>query len=303
MPPMSERISVVIPHYGQPGRTLSLIDQLRPQLADRHEIIVADDCSPVPFPDADADAVKVIRQEANGGFGSAVNSGAAAASGDLLLVLNSDLEVGPTFLADLVAAALPWQPCVAGPRIIENGGVDDSARHFPTVSQQVVEWLVPLARWRSSRPLHEAVGHDMRAVTATEAIVTDWLVGATLLIPLQTFRSIGGFDERFYMNSEEVDLQRRLGAVGIPSVYLPTVTVLHKGGGASDPAKRRRWLVESRWTYARKWGGVAPLKAGLTAATGVNLLWNSGRRLAGRGTAPLRAAREEFDMIWERQPR
>ncbi len=295
------RVSVVIPHYGDPAPTLELVAALASELRPEDELIVADDCSPVPFPDADG--VRVVRRARNGGFGAACNAGAAAASGDLLLFLNSDLGVAPGFVADLVAAAAPWQPCVAGPRIIEGGRVDESARHFPTVTHQVVEWLIPLARWRDTRVLHEAVGHDLRAIEAADAVPTDWLVGAALLVPRAAFAAVGGFDERFHMNSEEVDLQRRLRDAGVPAIHLPTVSVTHAGGGSSDPALRRRWLVASRWAYARKWGGVARLRAGLTAATGVNLLWNGARRLAGRDTAPLRTARTELALIWEKPDR
>ncbi|MGB8021073.1 MAG: glycosyltransferase [Candidatus Nanopelagicales bacterium] len=293
-------ISIVIPHYGDAVPTLALVALLLPQLAGVHEIIVADDCSTEPFPDVPG--VTVLRRATNGGFGAAVNTGAAAATGDLLLILNSDLEIGPSLLADLLAAASPWQPCVAGPRIVDpDGQVDPTARHFPTVAHQVAEWLTPLARWRDQRILHEAVGHDMDAVTGDSAAATDWLVGAALMLPTALFRDAGGFDERFHMNSEEVDLQRRLRERGVPSIYLPDVSVRHEGGGSSDPAQRRAWLVDSRWRYAEKWGGTAALRAGLTAATTANLLWNLGRRALGRNTRPLATARYEFDLIRGRQ--
>lgn len=292
--------SIVIPHYGDPVPTFALVRQLLPQLAGIHELIVVDDSSAEPFPSAPG--ATVVRREVNGGFGAAVNSGAAAANGDLLLILNSDLEVSPTFLNDLLASASPWQPCVAGPRIVDpDGQVDPTARRFPTVSHQVVEWLTPLARWRHHELLHEAVGHNMDAVTGDSAAVTDWLVGAALLLPTALFREVGGFDERFHMNSEEVDLQRRLRERGIPSIYLPNVTVTHEGGGSSDPAQRRAWLVESRRRYAEKWGGSAALRAGLTVATTANLLWNLGRRALGRDTRPLATARYEFDLIRGKQ--
>jgi len=296
------RVSIVIPHYGDATPTLALVAQLLPQIGRDHQLIVADDCSPTPFPPADG--VCVIRRETNGGFGAAVNTGAAAASGDLLLILNSDLEVGPTFLADLLEAASPWLPCVAGPRIVDpNGHVAPTARHFPAVRHQVTEWLTPLARWRGTRVLHEAVGHDMDALDAASPAPTDWLVGASLLLPIALFRQVGGFDERFFMNSEEVDLQRRLRARGVPSIYLPQVSVTHLGGGSSDPTKRRNWLVDSRWRYAEKWGGTLALRAGLTAATAANLLWNLGRRALGGPTHPVETARYELALIWgERAP-
>lgn len=275
---------------------------LKEQLQPGDEIIVSDDASPIPFPATDG--VRLVRRFANGGFGANCNAGAAVATRDLLLFLNSDLEVEPGFLRELRVGAEPWLPCVLGPRIVDHDGkVVSTARHFPTASHQATEWLIPLARWRHLRALHEAVGHDMAATVAPGPTTTDWLVGAALLVPRADFEAVGGFDERFFMNSEEVDLQRRLRDRGLPAIYLPSVTVRHEGGGSSEPAKRRRWLVESRLTYARKWGGERTLRLALTAATVVNLAWNSGRRLLRRDVAPVGTAREELSLIWGKPAR
>lgn len=289
-------VSVVIPHYGREEPTTRTIADLAAQSTERPlQVVVVDDCSPAPFPDADG--VTVVRRETNGGFGSAVNSGAAAATQPLLLVLNSDVSLTPTFVDDLVAAAEPWMPAVVGPLLLDTEGhPSNSARHFPTVGHQTVEWLTPLARFRDLRVLHEAVGHDTRAVPGA-VLPVDWVVGAALLMPTASFRAVGGFDESFYMNSEEIDLQRRLREHGIPTVFVGTVPLTHVGGGSTDPAARRRWLVESRMRYAGTWGGRRRLAASLTAATAVNAVVNTGRRLAGRDVDPVATAREELRLI------
>mgnify|MGYP003773084183 CR=1 FL=1 len=286
-------VSVVIPHYGDPGPTRALCSAVLGQPHD--EVIVVDDASPTQFPAVEG--VTVIRRPVNGGFGATVNTGARAATGDLMLVLNSDLDIGPTFVADLVAASTPWQPAVTGPLILGHDGRHaNSGRHFPTTAHHVTEWLTPLARFRHHLALHEAVGHDTRCVPGV-TVAVDWLVGAALLIPRAAFLAVGGFDERFHMNSEEVDLQRRLRQRGIPSVFVGTVTVSHEGGGSSDPSKRREWLVESRFRYAAKWGGERRLRASLRAATAANLAANTVRRVAGnQAVHPVTVAREEWAL-------
>ena len=290
-------VAVVIPHFGEPEPTLRLTRALAGQ-ADR--IVVVDDRSPVPFPQTPG--VEVVRRDVNGGFGQAVNSGVTMVDEHLVLILNSDVELGPSFVTDLVAAAAPYQPCVAAPRVVDPAGrVAETARLFPTVTQQVAEWLTPLARFRDTDRWHEAVGHDLAALRSAHPVQTGWLVGAALLLPTAALRSVGGFDPRFFMNAEEVDLQRRLRTVGVPSVYVPSVTLVHEGGGSSAPVQRRRWLVEGRWRYAAKWGGTwagtVPLAAGLTAATAVNLLWNGVRRLRGVDVRPLAVARDELRLV------
>ena len=289
-------VTVVVPHYGDPGPTLRTIEDLRRQATARTvEVVVVDDCSPEPFPDPEG--VTVVRRDTNGGFGSAVNSGVALATQPLLLVLNSDVTLDATFVDALVDAAEPWMPAVVGPLVRDPSGHHaNSARHFPTVGHQAVEWLTPLARHRDRRLLREAVGHDTRAVPGA-VLPVDWVVGVAMLLPVEVFRAVGGFDEGYFMNAEEVDLQRRLRAHGIPSVFVGTVALSHVGGGSSDPAARRRWLVESRMRYARTWGGRRRLAAALTAATAVNAVVNTGRRLAGRDVDPVATAREELRLI------
>jgi N-acetylglucosaminyl-diphospho-decaprenol L-rhamnosyltransferase len=298
-PTTPEGVSVVVPHYGDAEPTFQALEDLAAQQTSAElQLIVADDCSPIPFPDVPG--VTVVHREENGGFGSAVNSGVAAATQPLLLVLNSDVSLLPTFVEDLLAASLTWMPAVVGPLVLApDGTASNTARHFPTAYHQSVEWLTPLARYRHHRLLRESVGHDTRA-TPGAVVPVDWVVGAAFLMPTEVFRSVGGFDQGYFMNSEEVDLQRRLRARGIPSVFMGTVSLTHVGGGSSDPGLRRRWVVDSRMRYAAKWGGRRRLTASLTTATAINTLVNTGRRIAGREVHPLDTAREELDLIWRR---
>lgn len=293
---MTRELSVVIPHYGDPGPTRALAAQLLAGSVCPHQVIVSDDCSPVPF--QAMDGVLVVRRESNGGFGAAVNHGAAHATGELLLILNSDLSIAPKFLAELLVAAEPWLPAVVGPRLVDpRGEVDYTARSFPRIGTSVAAWLTPLATLRHRPIWHTLVGHDVAAVQGDRTAVVDWVVGAALLLPRQAFEAIGGFDERFFMNSEEVDLQRRLRDRGVPTVYVPEVVATHVGGGSSDPRKRRVWLVEGEFRYAAKWGNPALLGAALAAATAMNFAWNLVRRVAGRPVAPLATAKNEVRLL------
>ena len=293
MPEQSLAVSVVVPHYGDPGPTLALLDQLAAQ-THPVQVVVADDASPTPFPDVAG--VEVVRRTVNGGFGANVNSGAATATGEALLVLNSDLTLEPTFVADMVAAARTHPRSVLAPRMVDEHGAETwVGRDFPRVRHQVAAWLTPLARFRGTDAWHRAVGHDVHA-HRTEAQV-DWVMGAAMWMPLDDFRAVGGFDERFHMNSEEVDLQRRLRERGLSVVALRSPTVVHAGGGSSPSESRRRWLVDGQLTYAEKWGSRRALQAALVAATCANLVVNAARRAAGRDLRPLKVARTELSLI------
>lgn len=288
-------VSVVIPHFGDPAPTRALVRSLKGQ--GQAEVIVVDDCSPTPL--GPVDGAIVLTNARNGGFGTTVNAGAAAANSDLMLVLNSDLEVSPDFVAELTSASIDLQPAVVSPHVVSPSGHEQwVGRHFPSVRAQAIEWLTPLARFREERWWHEGVGHDTRCAPG-EVVNVDWVVGAVMLIPLEEFRAIGGFDEGFHMNSEEVDLQRRLRRRGVPSHYLGTVTAIHEGGGSSDPTRRRRWLVQSRLRYAQKWRGSAlPTQLVLSLMSIVNAGFNAVRHAAGTEVNPLAVLREELGYVW-----
>lgn len=274
-------------------------------------VLVVDDASPEPVDPAELpDGVELLRRATNGGFGAAVNTGlrALAEGGPAhdgappithALVLNSDLRIPPGLCARLVEDAAPFFPAIVGCRLLgADGGSEHAARRFPTIGHQTVEWLVPLVSQRHREVLHRAVGHDLAADRGSGMVPVDWVVGALLLLPLREVLDLGGFDEGYFMYTEEVDLQVRARRAGIPSLLDADLSVHHAGGGsAGAEARRRRWLVGARMRYARRHGHVHALRAAMTAATGANLVWNSGRRLAGRDVHPLAAAREELSLI------
>jgi N-acetylglucosaminyl-diphospho-decaprenol L-rhamnosyltransferase len=292
-------LTVVIPHHGAPEPTRRLAGSLLTCAGERPvQVIVVDDASPQPFPDTDG--VEVVRRDTNGGFGAAVNSGAALARHPMLLVLNSDVAIYAKFVDELLTAAEPWMPAVVGPLVFDAvGRVAPSARRFPTITQQAVEWLTPLARWRQTKALRWAIGHDVRCEPDTVRPV-DWVIGAAMLLPTAEFEAAGGFDPGYFMNCEEVDLQRRLHERGVPSVFLGTVRLIHLGGGSSDPDVKRQWLVSSRLRDMRATRGTAAavwLAVVLGMASLVNFGFNLARQRAGRPVDAYFELRRELGMI------
>ncbi|MCW2834718.1 MAG: glycosyltransferase family 2 protein [Nocardioides sp.] len=291
-------VSIVIPHYGDPAPALALIAQLR--AADTRvpvQIIVSDDASPMAFPATEG--VEVIRRRTNGGFGSAVNTGVTLARQELLLILNSDLEIPPDFVDRMVQASAKYPRAVLSPQVVgHDGAFGWPGRDFPRVRHYATEWLTPLARWRDTKAWHRAVGHDVHASSRDSPV--DWVIGAAMLLPVGEFRAVSGFDERFFMNAEEVDLQRRLRDKGVRAIALATPVVVHTGGGSSPSGKRREWLVEARFLYARKWGGERRLRSALTACSVANFAVNCVRRARGSSVAPLVTLRCELALALRR---
>ena len=272
-------VSVVVPHFGDPLPTLHLIQQLRSQTHAALEIIVSDDASPVPFPATEG--VTVVRRATNGGFGANVNSGASTATGEALLVLNSDLTVESTFVADMVAAARTRPRSVLAPRVVDANGHDAwVGRKFPRVRHQAMAWLTPLARFRGTSAWHHAVGHDVRAHTSETEV--DWVVGAAMWIPMEDFRAVGGFDERFFMNSEEIDLQRRLRERDVRVVALRAPLLCTRAADRPPPSHDDAGWSRGSWRTPTSGGRGAGSRLALTAATGANF---TSTRLVGQRAA------------------
>ncbi|WP_237224120.1 glycosyltransferase family 2 protein [Rothia nasisuis] len=295
-------LSAVIPFYGDPTDTLGLIEQIKAQSADVPlEIIVSDDASPMPFPRVDG--VALVRREANGGFGANVNSGVAAATGLWVLILNSDLTLPPTFLVDMLSAAeeetrRAGRGVMLSPQITgHNGESQWVGRAFPRTRHHAWEWFTPAARLRPTRLWHALVGHDLACTTGNRA-EPDWLMGACMMLRREDFNAVGGMDERFFMNSEETDLQRRLATRGIKRIFRGDIVVEHVGGGSSGAsAQRRQWVLDSRFIYNAKWNKGKHLATALRAVTVANFLFNSIRALCNRAVTPLATLREELTYI------
>jgi GT2 family glycosyltransferase len=218
----------------------------------------------------------------NEGFGAAVNRSLgheAVARASWLLVCNPDTEIAGGSLAAFITRAAELPRCaVAGPRLVdEEGALICSIGREPT----------PADYWRSARTTWADWQWD-ESVYAGES-PADWLAGCFLLLRADAFRAVGGFDERFFLYSEEVDLCTRLRRLGWQVAYLPSLTVLHRLTRRSTDPHLSRMLVWSKLRYARKWhhrAGALSMRLAL-----VVLHWRQvrQRRRAGRSDAFERA--------------
>ena len=183
------------------------------------------------FPEA-----TVLRRE-NRGYGAGLNAGAAVASGRYLLLLNSDAWAEQGSVERLVHFAETHpRAAVIGPRSRHvDGSVQHTVRGFPTLWRLSTEYFFLRKLAPRSRALNAfyAAGfaHD-------EARQADWVMGYALLVRREAFEAAGGFDEDFFMFSEETDLCRRLWDAGWEVWFTPDAEFTHLGGGST----------EGRWT-------------------------------------------------------
>jgi GT2 family glycosyltransferase len=199
--------------------------------------------------------LRLIRNERNRGFAAACNQGAADLDADLILFLNPDTRLfGDSLAVPLVHLADPVHAStgIAGIQIVDEAGrVARSCARFPTVSHFACQALA-LDR------LLPRLGHAMREWDHADSRVVDQVIGAFFLIRRTLFEQLGGFDERFFVYFEEVDLSLRAHQAGWRSMYFADARVFHKGGGTSDQIKARRlfYSLRSRLAFGRKHFGL-----------------------------------------------
>lgn len=177
-------------------------------------------------------AARFLPTGRNLGYGGGANVGIRATVGEMVLVCNPDLVVEPGLVATL-SSALVADPrlAIVGPRILTpDGALYPSARTFPALGDAVghafLGVVAPGNRW-SAR--YKMLGWDH-----SEASRVDWVSGACFLVRRQAMEELGGFDESYFMYSEDVDLCWRAWRAGWRVAYEPGATVRHVQGVSAE---------------------------------------------------------------------
>jgi N-acetylglucosaminyl-diphospho-decaprenol L-rhamnosyltransferase len=242
-------------------------------------VVMADNGSTDGTPEAAVERfadIRLLRTGSNLGYGGAVNRAVASLDGpercsEFLVIANPDVVWGPGSIDALVEAAQRWPQAAAfGPLIRDpDGSVYPSARHLPSLIRGGMHAVVgPF--WKRN-PWTAAYRQDR--LEPSERPV-GWLSGSCLLVRRAAFESIGGFDERYFMYMEDVDLGDRFGKAGWQNVYVPAAEVLHDKGHSTgkDPARNLAAHHTSTYTYLSDrhvgWQR-APLRAAMRAALAV----------------------------------
>jgi N-acetylglucosaminyl-diphospho-decaprenol L-rhamnosyltransferase len=172
----------------------------------------------------------VLRRE-NRGYGAGLNAGMRAASGDYFLLLNSDAWA-TTNAVDRLLWFADEHPSAGliGPGALNADGTRQlTVRGFPTLWRLATEYLFLRKLAPRSRALNAfyAGGLDL-----SRAQRVDWVMGFAMLVRREAIDAVGGFDERFFMFSEETDLCKRLWDAGWEVWYLPEAEFTHVAGAS-----------------------------------------------------------------------
>ena len=180
--------------------------------------------------------VKFIQCERNLGFSGGNNQAARQAKGDLLLFLNPDTLVESDAPVQLAKAMrqLPEAGAV-GARLLNTDRTLQTSciQSFPTIINQILDsdllrgWF-PRSKLWGMAALFEA---------SKEPLPVEAVSGACLMIKREIFERVGGFNEHYFMYSEDIDLCFKTHHAGFKNYYVPTASVIHHGGGSSRKAR------------------------------------------------------------------
>ena len=219
------------------------------------EVIVVDNASTdgtpglvrEKFPDA-----RVIEQE-NKGFGAGNNAGMRAASGRYYLLLNPDAWLTEGALDKLVAFADEHpEAAVVGPRLLNpDGSLQRSVRGYPSPWRIATEYFFLRKLGPRTHALNAFFGEQFDHESVREA---EYLFGACLLVRREAVDEVGGFDEDFFLMSEEVDWCYRFREAGWKVLFYPGAEVFHVVGASLNP-RQFHAIVRGHLQFLRKHRG------------------------------------------------
>jgi N-acetylglucosaminyl-diphospho-decaprenol L-rhamnosyltransferase len=269
------------------------------------EIIVVDQASrdgTAAWLAAEHPGVKLVALGENVGFGAGNNRGAERARGRWLLLLNNDAFVRPGAIDELVRFA-EGRPEIgaAGPRLLwPDGRLQRSCRRFPTVFRLATEFLYLRKLAPRSRILN---GFYYGEFAHDEPSRVEWVTGACVLVRRELFERLHGFDEAFFLYSEEIDLLYRAAQAGAETWYDPAAEVVHVWGASAGRASALTLEEQARShvRYLCKHASSATARrARLVLLAGLRL--RARRSPAYRDAARWLAARPVDELVAEHRP-
>jgi GT2 family glycosyltransferase len=228
--------SVLIPSLNGEQALVELVE-----LLDGEEVLIADNGIRTGVRDAlRARGASVVEMGGNVGFGRALNSLAAMASGQTLVVLNDDLVPEPELVKRLVAPCGKDAAMVAGVLLMsESPGVIETAG-------LVVDAVLNSYDYLQGEPVDRAVEVGPPLGPCAAAAAYD----------RAAFDEVGGFDEGFFAYCEDVDLAIRIRAIGGRCALAPHARAVHLGSGTLGYHTLEKAILvgESRGYLWRKYG-------------------------------------------------
>jgi GT2 family glycosyltransferase len=236
---MTARVAAVIGNYNGAEHLPDCFDSLAAQTLRPAETILVDACSSDDSAAIARDRGAHLLESENRGLGFLYNRGADATDAEFVLFANNDLAFEPELVSRLVEAlaedetrfaADPTQLDWSGKRVI----------HACTVLRRAGLLRTPIP------------GVEIDPLVPAETTAPTLCANAgAMLVRRSMFGELGGFDETFFLDYEDLDLCWRAWARGWSSVYVPAARLRHKVGMSASPTVSPRRLRHSHHNIMR----------------------------------------------------
>src|SRR6476660_8880532 len=241
---MPDRVAVVVVTFNSSTVLPGLIESLDAGLAGvPYELVVADNAST----DGSVDLVRRIAPMAtvveigrNAGYAAGINAAVSAAGPHAaVLALNPDVRLAPGCVRTLLAALREPGVGIAVPRLVDGcGDVIMSVRRAPSLARAFADAVIGASRAGRIGALGEVVTDQLWYRSERDI---EWAEGSTQLISAECWERCGGWDESFFLYSEEVDFHLRTRDAALRVRFVPTAMATHlQGDSATSP---RLWSL------------------------------------------------------------
>lgn len=207
------------------------------------QVIVADNASTddsVSFLKSKYPHIQIIQNTVNGGFAKGYNDALKQVNAEYYVLLNSDVEVSPAWIDDVVKLMDSDTSIAACQPKIKDFNKKSHFEYAGAAGGYIDKYGYPFCRGRILNVIEEDKGqyNDTREVF--------WASGACMFVRAEYFHKAGGFDEDFFAHMEEIDLCWRLKNLRHKIMYCPDSTVYHVGGGTLNKVSPQKTFLNFR---------------------------------------------------------
>ena len=236
-PAMStDQLTISIVSHGQAALVKKLLEDLSQYASnsDFRVILTLNIPEPLPWDSKSIDfPLTIVCNDLPKGFGANHNSAFRLSQSDFFCILNPDIRLPQNPFPNLLELFADPGVGLVAPAITDKfGKLEDNARRFPTPKLIFIKILGRL-------PL---IDYDMQA----ELVQPDWVAGMFMVFSSPAFERANGFDERYFLYYEDVDLCARLRLMGYRIVMSPSTFSVHNARRHSHRNLRHvQWHLRS----------------------------------------------------------
>jgi GT2 family glycosyltransferase len=251
---------------------------------ETHLCIIDNSPKPLELPQLSDPRISYYFANSNLGYGRAHNIALRAShqKARYNLVMNTDVTYTPEVVTRLVEFMNSKPKAgLAAPKVLyPDGSLQHVCRLLPTPTNLLLRRFLPSAAWtRRADALYELRWWDHQNVANIP-----YFQGSFLMLRTPLCQRLGGFDERFFLYGEDIDLTRRMHGLA-ETLYVPEVNIIHQYRRLSSRSLLGTWYgIQNNCRYFNKWGwffdrerqkinarATASLRAGPTLADRGNL--------------------------------